>query len=109
MSENLSRWVGVDGSTALFARAIAEAKLEHPALSNVRYSRHSSVCLDGLAESAQIHGSRAAAEGVTAVLTALIELLGRLIGEDLAIRLVEQSVPAVARPDAPTTGGEDER
>jgi hypothetical protein len=109
VSENLSRWFGIDGTNALFARALARAKAEHPALANVRYSRQSAVCLEGLVESAHIHGAGAAADGVAAILSALIELLGRLIGHDIAMRVVEQSVPAEAPDAARATGGEDPR
>ena len=109
MSENLSRWVGIEGSNALVARALARARADHPALSNVRYTSQSAVCLDGLAESARLHGAGAATDGVVAILTALIDLLGRLIGEDLAMRLVEQSVPAVTPDDARATEREGER
>ena len=38
-------------------------------------------------------------DGVTTVLVTVMELLGRLIGEDMALHLVEQSLSAVA-PDA---------
>jgi hypothetical protein len=110
VSENLSRWFGIDGSNALFSRALARVQAEHPALANVRYSHQSAVCLEGLAESARTHGAAAAADGVAAILTALIELLGRLIGEDIAMRLVEQSIPAGALDDdARATRQEDQR
>jgi hypothetical protein len=109
VSEYLSRWVGTDGSGALFARALASAQAEHPALGNVRYSRQSAVCLDGLAESARTHGAGAAADGVTAILAALIELLGRLIGDDIAIRLVEQSMSTQTPDDTRATRGGDAR
>lgn len=107
MSAKLSRWFGVDGTNALFARALVRAQADHPVLANVRYSRQSAVCLDGLAESARIHGADAAADGVAAILTALIEVLGRLIGQDIAMRLVEQSAPADAPDDARATGEEN--
>jgi len=109
VSANLSRWFGIDGTNAVFARALARAQAEHPALANVRISRESAVCLEGLAESAHIHGADATADGVAAILTALIELLGRLIGEDIAMRLVEQSVTAAAPDEARATGQEDHR
>lgn len=109
LSANLSRWFGIDGTNALFARALVRAQADHPALANVRYSRQSAVCLEGLAENARIHGADAAAHGVAAILTALIELLGRLIGQDIAMRLVEQSVPADAPDDPRTTGGESQQ
>ena len=108
VSANLSRWFGIDGTNALFARALVRAQADHPALANVRYSRQSAVCLEGLTESARLHGADAATDGVAAILTALIDLLGRLVGRDIAIRLVEQSVPADAADDAHATGGEDQ-
>jgi hypothetical protein len=108
VSANLSRWFGIDGTNALFARALVRAQADHPALANVRYSRQSAVCLEGLAESARLHGAHAAADGVAAILTALIELLGRLIGQDIAMRLVEQSVQA-APDDARATGEENQQ
>jgi hypothetical protein len=109
VSASLSRWFGIDGTNALFARALVQAQADHPALANVRYSRQSAVCLERLAENARIHGADAAADGVAAILTALIELLGRLIGQDIAMRLVEQSVPAEAPDDARATGEENQR
>ena len=109
VSANLSRWFGIDGTNALFARALVRAQADHPALANVRYSRQSAVCLERLAENARIHGADAAADGVAAMLTALIEQLGRLIGPDIAVRLVEQSVTADAPDDARATGEENQR
>ena len=109
VSANLSRWFGIDGTDALFARAVVRAQADHPALANVRYSHQSAVCLERLAESARLHGADAAADGVAAVLTILIELLGRLIGEDIAMRLLEQSGPATAFDDARGTGQEDQQ
>jgi hypothetical protein len=109
VSSNLSRWFGIDGTNALFARALVQAQADHPALANVRYSHQSAACLERLAESARIHGANAAADGVAAILTALIELLSRLIGQDIAMRLVEQSVPADAAVDARATGDENQQ
>jgi len=109
VSARLSRWFGIDGTNALFARALVRAQADHPVLANVLYSRQSAVCLDGLAESARIHGADATADGVAAILTALIELLGRLIGQDLAMRLVEESAPAAAPDDARATVEENQK
>jgi hypothetical protein len=109
VSTNLSRWFGIDGTNALFARALVRAQADHPALATVRYSRSSAVCLDGLPESVRVHGAEAAAGGVAAILTALIDLLGRLIGPDLAMRLVEQSVTADAPADARAIGEENQQ
>jgi hypothetical protein len=75
----------------------------------VRYSRQSAVSLEGLAESARIHGAAAAVASVAAILAALIELLSRLIGQDIAMRLVEQSLPVNAPTDARATGKENQQ
>jgi hypothetical protein len=108
VSTNLSRWFGIDGTNALFARALVRAQADYPALANVRYSHQSAVCLERLAESVRIHGADATADGVAAILIALIELLGRLIGPDIAIRIVEQSVPTDAD-HARATGEENQQ
>jgi hypothetical protein len=109
VSANLSRWFGLDGTNALFARALVRAQADHPALATVRYARHATACLEGLAESARIHGADAAADGVAAILTALIDLLGRLIGQDIAMRLAEQGVPADERDAARAIRQEDQQ
>ena len=109
VSANLSRWFGTDGTDALFTRAVVRAQAEHPALANVRYSRQSPLCLQGLPETARTHGAAAADDGVAAILTALIELLGRLIGQDIALRLVEHSLQADAAADARETGEENQQ
>ena len=109
VSANLSRWFGVDGTDALFARALTRAQADHPALAAVRYSRQSGITLEGLTESADIHGPAAVADAVAAMLTALIELLGRLIGQDMAMRLVEQSVRASAPEKARVPGEENQQ
>ena len=100
VSDELSRWIGNDGCRALFARALAAAQAEggHPVLDTVRTSARSVYCLDGLSESATRHGAAAATEGAAAVLSTLIELLARLIGDDMALSLLEQS----AYPRPPT-------
>lgn len=105
--ENLSRWVGIDGADALFARALTRAQTQYPALGVVRFGPRSEICLEGIEESARTHGAAAAAEGVAGILTALIELLGRLIGDDLATQLVQQSLPDRPTHESQPTGGEN--
>jgi hypothetical protein len=101
VSDELSRWMGTDGCRALFARALATAQAAgvHPVLEMVRISAGSVYCLDGLTDGALRHGVTAANDGAAAVLSALIELLGRLIGDDLALSLLDHGAltPATAR------------
>jgi hypothetical protein len=94
----LARWFGPYGSLALVARALAIAESEHPALSGVTAASGASPRLVGLGASAGTHGSLATSQGVIAWLAALLDLLGRLIGDDLALLLLEPC--AVSHPDA---------
>src|ERR1700720_1206750 len=46
----LSRWVGPDGCHALFTRALAQARTEHPALGEIQLRARSEPYIDGVAE-----------------------------------------------------------
>jgi hypothetical protein len=90
----LSRWVGPDGCHALFTRALAQARAEYPALGQIQLHARSDPYIDGVAETIMAHGDPATAEGLEAMLVHLIELLGRLIGDDMAMKLIERSLAA---------------
>jgi hypothetical protein len=93
----LSRWVGPDGCHALFTRALAQARTDHPALERIQLHARSDPYVDGVAEAIMAHGDPATAEGLEAMLVHLIELLGRLIGDDMGTKLIERSVAASER------------
>jgi len=95
--QELSRWVGPDGCHALFTRALAQARIDHPALGQIHLHARSSPYVDGVAETIMAHGDPATAAGLEAMLVHLIELLGRLIGDDMAMKLIERSVAASER------------
>jgi hypothetical protein len=84
----LSRWIGTMGYRILFDRALALARAEHPALSGLE-------CLGGdQAVSTDIQPAPSAAEvaaGMMTLVATLVELLGRIVGEEMAVRLVEQT------------------
>jgi hypothetical protein len=103
----LSRWVGPDGCHALFTRALAQARTEYPALGQIQLRARSEPYIDGVAETIMAHGDPATAEGLEAMLVHLIELLGRLIGDDMAIKLIERSLAASDRGD-PTSDRREE-
>jgi hypothetical protein len=104
----LSRWFGPYGSNALIARALARAQARHPALDGVTLeSQPSSFCLAGLAEGAGRHGAALVGEGVVALLATLGDMMARLIGEDLAFSLLEQSATAPTESDTSTSAGSD--
>src|SRR3984893_9849370 len=103
----LSRWVGRDGCHALFTRALAQAQTEYPALGQIQLHARSDPYIDGVAETIMAHGDPATAEGLEAMLVHLIELLGRLIGEDMATKLIERSLAASEQTD-PTSERREE-
>ena len=94
LSDNLVRWLGPDGSHALFTRALALAQAENRALRVVPPPTRSALFLDALAANAEPHDADAVMDGVLMIMTTLIELLTRLIGEDLTIKLVAETAPA---------------
>ncbi len=85
--------MGDDGCTALLARALARTEAAHPALTTVRRVNGSSIALDGVADATKTHGAAAVTAAVEALLGALVDVLGRLIGEDMAIRVLEIGAP----------------
>jgi hypothetical protein len=84
----LGRWIGAEGYGALLKRALEQARVEHPALGGLS-------CLggDGLLTTAAVraHGAGEVAAGFVALVAGLIELLGRIIGDEMALRLVAQT------------------
>jgi hypothetical protein len=83
----LGRWIGTDGYRVLLGRAVVLARAEHPAVASI-----SGLGGDEPATAAAVraHGADKVAAGLVAIVAALIELLGRIIGEEMSVRLVEQ-------------------
>jgi hypothetical protein len=94
--QDLSRWVGLDGCHALFTRALAKARDEHSLLESIELHPRSSPYLEGLPRTIAQHGPRKTGEALEAMLVILIELLGRLIGEDMTTKLIERDLAALA-------------
>jgi hypothetical protein len=95
----LSRWVGLDGCHALFTRALAEARTESAALDEIQLRPGAEPYIDGVAKSITSRGDAATADALEAMLVHLVELLGRLIGDDMATKLIDRSMAAPARGD----------
>ncbi len=104
----LSRWVGSDGCHALFTRALAQARTEYPALEQIQLRPRSEPYIDGVAGTIMAHGDAATAEALESMLVRLIELLGRLIGDDMATKLIERSLAESESGDAPSSGRREE-
>jgi hypothetical protein len=75
----------------LCTRALAEARREYPALADIQLRARSQPYVDGVAETIMAHGDAATAEALESMLVHLVELLGRLIGDDMATKLIERS------------------
>ena len=96
----LSRWVGLDGCHALFSRSLSEARTDFPALAQIEIRARSQPHIDGVAETIMARGDPATAEALEFMLERLVELLGRLIGDDMATKLIERSFSASERTQA---------
>jgi hypothetical protein len=83
----LTRWVGTMGYRALIDRALLLARAEHPALGSLSCHGEEEPVTTA---TVRAHSAAEVATGMVALVTALIELLGRIIGEEMAVRLVEQ-------------------
>jgi hypothetical protein len=90
----LARWVGSEGYRALLARALERVRVEHPALNHIS-------CMGGddqeIAAAVRVHGAAKVAAGIVALVAALIDLLGRIVGEEMAVELVNQAGAASPR------------
>ena len=89
-SLELSSWVGPDGTSALFTRALARAGRQHPLLGQLTLVTNSAPALVGVPESIASNGADAVADALHETLVELFELLTRLVGADLAAKLAEQ-------------------
>ena len=99
VSENLRDSMGEDGANALLARALARTEAHHPAVKNIRRLNEGGTHLDGVVASVETHGVTAVTAAVEALLGALVEILGRIIGEDMALRLVDPDSPQSRKGD----------
>jgi len=99
LAMELSRWFGFYGYHSLLMRALAEARREHPVLATIQVRSATEPWFEPFPVADGTHGVDAAIEGWVALLTALLELLGRVIGEDLAVKLVSQAMTKRAPAD----------
>jgi hypothetical protein len=66
-------------------------------LEQIRLRPLSQPYLDGVAETIMGRGDGETAEALESMLVHLIELLVRLVGEDMATKLIERSMPTPGR------------
>lgn len=84
----ISRWIGGAGYGVLLERALTEARKSHPVLVGLS-------CLgdhdEATVSAARAHGRDKVQLGFIALVDAMIERLGRVVGNEMAVRLVEQA------------------
>ncbi|MEP6764618.1 MAG: hypothetical protein ABJB66_09925 [Gemmatimonadaceae bacterium] len=83
---DLRRWVGAEGYFALLTRATAMTIAEHPVLKGISVL----AIVEEPAPNGRQYTFDDYANGVVALLATMMELLGRIIGDDMAVQLVEQ-------------------
>ena len=99
--------MGPDGCHALFTRALSEARTDNPSLAGIQLRARADPYMDGVAETIMARGDPATAEGLESILIRLVEILGRLVGDDMAVKLIERSLAASDRGD-PTSDRREE-
>lgn len=88
----LSRWIGSDGCHALFTRARAQEQAANHPLESLQLTPRHDPYIIGVEESIEEYGNDATASAIESMLVGMIELLGRLIGVDMATSLIERSL-----------------
>jgi hypothetical protein len=91
LETGLARWVGSAGYRTLVHRALELARPEHPALGKISCDGNDR---DEIAAALRAHGAAELTSGIVALVATLIDLLGRIVGEEMAVALVKQAVAA---------------
>ena len=101
LHDHLARWFGFEGYDALVARTIDRARVAHPVLRTASSSPAGSgngiarerARLVGLAASLRSASGEESSAALVSLLGTFISLLGRLVGDDMAMQLILQSWP----------------
>jgi hypothetical protein len=96
----LGRWLGASGSHALFTRVLAQTRRAYPAIGRIDVRAGPEPRLEHVADAVRAHGGDAVANALAEALVGLLALLERLVGEDLAARLLERVITPYDRPAA---------
>jgi hypothetical protein len=88
LQTGLARWVGAEGVHALTGRALELAQAAHPPLGAFS---DAAVNRQVVEAAARAHGAGEVATSLITVIATLIDLLGRVVGEEMAVKMVEQT------------------
>lgn len=84
---NLGRWIGVEGFHALLDRSLRLARDEHTVLSGLGHLGGEDPIITAAVKS---HGADRVVAALIGLLSVLTGLLGRIIGMEMAIHLIDQ-------------------
>jgi hypothetical protein len=98
---NLRNALGADATNALLVRALTRIEAQHPRIVDLRRSSEGNISFDALVKSVDEQGVAHVSAAIEALLVALIDILVRLIGEDMTVRLVAGD----AAPQSSANGG----
>jgi hypothetical protein len=106
LQTGLARWVGSAGYRTLLHRAVELARPEHPALGKLLCNGSDG---EEIAAAVRAHGAAEVTAGIVALVATVIDLLGRIVGEEMAVELVKQTGAASPRgaSNTETEGGRD--
>jgi hypothetical protein len=99
LGAGLGRWIGAEGFRTLLDRTVREAVIDHPVLRRLGFLWNERGVVALVAD--QPLAEAAVASGMIAVVSGLIQLLGRIVGDEMALRLVER----VGSPSSPEIDG----
>jgi hypothetical protein len=80
-------------------RAFARTRPQHPVLNEIGRTGETGVSLDGVVDGVNAHGVRAVSEAVESLLATLADILGGLIGADMAMNLLDHDGQLSKAPD----------
>ncbi len=107
LHDHLSLWFGAEGFSALFSRAVDRTRPQHPVLANLVHKNPSDHRVSGFIDATRTNAPAAdVRQALQALIATVFALLGRLVGEKMTMRLVEQIWPGLSRSD-PTAGQAD--
>jgi hypothetical protein len=94
LQAGLARWVGTEGYRALLHRALLLARAEHPALGSLSFHGGDQPLTTA---AVRAHSAAEVTAGLVVLVATLIDLLSRIVGEEMAVELVNQAVAASPR------------
>lgn len=99
--QNVRESMGEDGCEALFGRAFSHTAHFHPIATELRDPKYAITSQALLSAAVGSHGVVPVAAAVETLLAALIDILARLIGEDMAIRIIDRASSSPGSSGAP--------